>query len=66
MWQISESEGVLMIISYSPIFGVTDIIIFQPTELIAIFEKSIKAVLRLHKNMLGFPYLANPTRHEVP
>lgn len=55
-----------MIISYSPIFGAMDIIIFQPTELIAIVDKSIKAVLRLCKNMLGFSYLANPTRHQVP
>lgn len=54
-----------MIISYTAIFGIVNIIIFQITERIAIVEKSIKSVLGHCKNMLGFSYLAIPTRHEV-
>lgn len=49
-----------MIITY---FG---IIVFQLMEQIVTTEKSIKAVLRRHIDMLGFSYNALPTRHEVP
>lgn len=54
-----------MIISYLAVFGIVNIIIFQITERIAIVEKSIKSVLGHCENMLGFSYLAIPTRHEV-
>lgn len=55
-----------MIISYSAIFGIVGIIIPQIAKRIGISEKSIKVVLGHCKNMLGFSYLAIPTRHEVP
>lgn len=54
-----------MIISYSVVFGIVNIIVFQLTRQIAIVEKSMKSVLGHCKNMLGFSYLAIPTRHEV-
>ena len=54
-----------MIVEYDSIFGYISIIVFQLTERIAITEKSIKSVLGYCKNMLGFSYLAIPTRHEV-
>lgn len=55
-----------MIITYDALFGYVNIISFQLTERIAITEKSMKSVLGHCKNMLGFSYLAIPTRHEVP
>lgn len=55
-----------MIITYDALFGYVNIIAFQLTERIAITEKSMKSVLGHCKNMLGFSYLAIPTRHEVP
>lgn len=55
-----------MIYLYSALFGYVNIIVFQLTERIAITEKSMKSVLGHCKNMLGFSYLAIPTRHEVP
>lgn len=54
-----------MICLYSALFGYMNIIVFQLTEQIAITEKSMKSVLGYCKNMLGFSYLAIPTRHEV-
>ena len=54
-----------MIITYDALFGYVNIIAFQLTERIAIVKKSTKAVLGHCKNMLGFSYLAIPTRHEV-
>lgn len=58
-----------MIIMQSAVFGCMGIIIFQLTEWIAIVTKSSKAVLKEWKycnDVLGFLYLAIPTRHEVP
>lgn len=55
-----------MICLYSALLGYVNIIIFQLNERIAIIEKSMKSVLGRCKNMLGFSYLAIPTRHEVP
>ena len=63
--QFCESEGVLMIIQYDAVFGYISVIIFQLKELIAVFEKPMKSVLRKCIDMLGFSYLAIPTRHEV-
>lgn len=54
-----------MIITYDVIFGYGNIIVFQLTKRIAIVKKSIKVVLGHYKNMLGFSYLAIPTRHTV-
>ena len=54
-----------MIITYDLILGYVKIIVFQLIERIAITEKSMKSVLGHCKNMLGFLYLAIPTRHEV-
>ncbi len=54
-----------MIIEYSAVFGCLGIIIFQLTEWIAIVTKSSGAVNDCN-DMLGFSYLAIPTRHEVP
>lgn len=48
-----------MIITY---FG---IIVFQLVEWIVIIAKSSKSVLGHCKDMLGFSYLAIPTRHTV-
>lgn len=53
-----------MIIIQDVIFGIAGII-FQLTEWIAIVTKSSEAV-RWCNDMLGFSYLALPTRHEVP
>ena len=55
-----------MIISYSALFGIMDIIVFQLTERIAVTEKSMKSVLGHCIDVLAFSYLAIPTRHEVP
>ena len=63
--QFCESEGVLMIIQYDAVFGYISVIIFQLKELIAVFEKPMKSVLRKCIDMLGFSHLAIPTRHEV-
>ena len=57
--KICESEGVLMIITYF------EIIVFHLIERIALVTKSSEAVLRFCYDMLGFSYLAKPTRHEV-
>ena len=54
-----------MIIEHSAVFGCLGIIIFQLTEWIAIVTKSSEAVSDCN-DMLGFSYLAIPTRHEVP
>lgn len=54
-----------MIIQYDAVFGYISVIIFQLTERIAITEKSMKSVSRKCIDMLGFSYLAIPTRHEV-
>ena len=54
-----------MIIQYDAVFGYISVIIFQLKELIAVFEKPMKSVLRKCIDMLGFSYLAIPTRHEV-
>lgn len=54
-----------MIIEHSALFGCLGIIIFQLTEWIAIVKKSSEAVSDCN-DMLGFSYLAIPTRHEVP
>lgn len=54
-----------MIIDHSAVFGFLGIIIFQLTEWIAIVTKSSKEVSNCN-DMLGFSYLAIPTRHEVP
>lgn len=53
-----------MIIVHDALFGIVGII-FQLTEWIAISPKSSEAVSDCN-NMLGFSYLAIPTRHEVP
>lgn len=55
-----------MIIAYDAVFGYANIIVFQLAERIALTEKSMKAVLGYCVDMLGFPYNAIPTRHEVP
>lgn len=60
----SEREGVLMVIAYDSIFGYVNIIIFQLSFWIIISESS-EAVYEGLKNMLGFSYLAIPTRHTV-
>lgn len=54
-----------MIIEHSAVFGCLGIIIFQLTEWIAIVTKSSEEVKDCN-DMLGFSYLAIPTRHEVP
>ena len=54
-----------MIVTYDSIFGYISIIVFQLAERIAIVNKSIRVVLGHCKNMLGFSYLAIPTRHEI-
>lgn len=54
-----------MICLYSALFGYVNIIVFQLAERIVIIEKSMKSVLGHCKNMLGFSYLAIPTRHTV-
>lgn len=54
-----------MIIVHSAVFGCMGIIIFQLTEWIAIITKYSEAVSDCN-DMLGFSYLAIPTRHEVP
>ena len=54
-----------MIIQYDAVFGYISVIIFQLTELIAAFEKSMKSVSWKCVDMLGFSYNAIPTRHEV-
>ena len=51
-----------MIIQYDAVFGYISVIIFQLTELIATFKKSISGHCI---NMLGFSYLAIQTKHEV-
>ena len=55
-----------MIVSYSALFGIMDIIVFQLTERIAVTEKSMKSVLGHCIDVLAFSYNAIPTRHEVP
>ena len=57
-----KGEGVLVMLSYNEYLK---IIAFQLTERIVVVGKSTKAVLGRCKNMLGFSYLAIPTRHEV-
>lgn len=54
-----------MICLYSALFGYVNIIVFQLAERIATTEKSMKSVLGDWKSMLGFSYVAIPTRHEV-
>ena len=54
-----------MIIQYDAVFGYISVIVFQLTELIAAFKKSMKLVLWHCIDMLGFSYLAIQTRHEV-
>lgn len=54
-----------MIIQYDAVFGYISVIIFQLTELIAAFEKSMKSVSGHCIDMLWFSYLAIQTRHEV-
>ena len=54
-----------MIIQYDAVFGYISVIVFQLTELIAAFEKSMKSVLGHCIDMLGFSYNAIPTRHEA-
>ena len=61
---IKESEGVLMIIIYDVLFGCINIV-FQLTFFEIIFSKSSETVYEESKDMLAFPYLAIPTRHEV-
>ena len=63
-WTIHESEEALMIIINDVLFGIVGII-FQLTEWIAIVTKSSEEVSDCN-DMLGFSYLAIPTRHEVP
>lgn len=54
-----------MIIQYDAVFGCISVIIFQLTDLIAIAEKSMKSVSRKCIDVLGFSYIAIPTRHEI-
>ena len=54
-----------MIYLYSALFGYVSTIVFQLTERIAIKYLSGSAVMVLRRNVLGFSYLAIPTRHEV-
>ena len=66
-YEILESEGVLMIITYDALVGYVNIIVFQ----LAIFgivsaTRSSEAVHEGCKNMLAFSVLAIPTRHEIP
>ena len=65
-WTIQESEGALMIIEHSAVFGCLGIIIFQLTEWIAIIKMSDSTDSVLVNDMLGFSHLEIPTRHEVP
>lgn len=53
-----------MNIEYDVFFGVIRIS-FQLSEPIVIIEKSMKSVLGDCKSMLGFSYLAIPTRHQI-
>ena len=59
-----ESEGVLMIIIYDSLFGYVNIV-FQLAFFLVISTKSSEEVYEGLKNMLGFSYLAIPTRHTV-
>ncbi len=55
-----------MIIAYDSIFGYVNIIIFQLIRWIIVNSTQCwQAVLGYCKNMLGFSYLAIPTRHTV-
>ena len=54
-----------MIGLYDAVFGCINTIVFQLAERIAITEKSMKSVLGHCIDMLGFSYIAIPTRHEV-
>ena len=55
-----------MIIEYDSIFGYVNIIIFQLIKRIIVNStQSWQVVLGHCKNMLGFSYLAIPTRHEI-
>ena len=54
-----------MIIAYDYVFGYVNIIIFQLSFWEKIISESSEAVCEGLKNMLGFSYLAIPTRHEV-
>lgn len=54
-----------MIVEYDSIFGYMNIIVFQLIERIGIVKMSDSTVSVLSKNVLGFSYLAIPTRHEI-
>lgn len=55
-----------MIIAYDSVFGYVNIIVFQLIKWIIVNStQSWKVVLGYCENMLGFSYLAIPTRHTV-
>ena len=55
-----------MIIEYDSVFGYVNIIVFQLIKWIIVNStQSWQVVLGYCKNMLGFSYLAIPTRHTV-
>ena len=54
-----------MIVAYDSVFGYVNIIIFQLSFWVKIISESSEAVYEELKNMLGFSYLAIPTRHTV-
>ncbi len=52
-----------MIILYD--FGFMNMIVFHLVDFLIAVSKSSKSVYEVCKNMLGFSYLAVPTRHPV-
>lgn len=54
-----------MIIEYDAVFGVKRIIIFQLSSWFDAIPKSSEAVYEVCKSVLGFSWLAVPTRHPV-
>ena len=61
----SESEGVLMVILYDPIFGLGRTIIFHLIEWVTTFTKTSKKALNDLWNRSAFPVPAKATRHEI-
>ena len=61
----SESEGVLMVILYDPIFGLGRMIIFHLIEWVTTFTKTSKKALNDLWNRSAFPVPARNSRHEI-
>ena len=53
-----------MIIMQDAILGIVNIIVFQLTKRIVVAKKSLTKVIKGCNGMLGFSYLAIPTRHD--